>query len=149
MRLVITAMLCVAALALSACGHEDAASYLIDGPRYSLSLLREKPYLWSSGWDLALVTTHMPDCLRRNKLDHAEDADFKIDLYRTFNAGYILRHENNWYVTETQKCQLQQFKSPPPAPGNLLGSFEEKDGRLQFVSAADETATSARPRSAR
>lgn len=143
MKLTITAMACLAALTLSACGHEDSASYLIDGPKHSLSMLRDKPFLWSSGWNLSLVTTRLPDCMRRNKLDHAEDADFKAELYRTFDGAYILRHENNWFVTETQKCQLQQYKSPPPVPGNLLGSFEEKDGRLQFVSAS-EAASAAR-----
>ncbi len=142
MKLATMIMACVAVLMLSACGHEDSASYLIDGPRHSLSLLRDKPFLWSSGWDLTLVTTNQPDCLRRGKLDHAGDDDFKAELYRTYDGAYIFRHEKNWFVTETQKCQLQQFKTPPPAPGELLGTFEEKDGTLKFISATEAAANS-------
>ena len=142
MKLVMMAMACMAALALSACGREDSASHMVEGPKHSLSLLRDKPYFWSSGWDLVLVTTNLPDCMRRNKLDHAADTDFKVELYRTFDGAYILRHENNWYVTEMQKCALQQFKTPPPVPGDLLGSFEEKDERLQFVNAPPAATTS-------
>lgn len=124
------------ALALTACGREDAASYLIDGSRHSLSLLRDKPFAWSSGWDLSLVTTNIPDCMRRNKLMHSSDKKFKVELYRTFDGAYILNQNDNWFVTEIQKCQLQKFKSPPPEPGKLLGTFEDKDGRLQFVALA-------------
>lgn len=129
-----TLSLLLAILTLAACGREDAASYLIDGSsRHSFSLMRDKPFFWSGGWDVTLVVTQVPECLRKHKLAHASDDNFKAEFYRTFDGAYILRQDNNWFVTETQKCQLQQFKTPPPEPGELLGTFQEKDGVLQFV----------------
>ena len=92
-----------------------------------------KPFAWSKGWDLSLVTANMPDCMRRNKMMHSTGKKFKADLYITFDGAYILSHEGNWFVTEIKKCQLQQFPSPPPEPGKLLGTFEEKKGVLQFT----------------
>jgi len=122
---------------LSGCGSSDAASYQISGASHSLSLLREKQLAWDSEWSVALVTTNNPECMRRNKLQPAPDGEFKADLYRSLEGNYILKQGNNWYVTETQKCRLQQFKEAPREPGNLLGSFEIKDDMLQFVPAAN------------
>ena len=124
----------IAALALSACGREDAASYMLDGPRHSLSLLRDKPFAWSRGWDLKFVTTNMPDCLRRHNLLHTSDKNFRLNLYQTFDGGaFIINIKSHWFVTEMKKCQLQKFETPPPEPGTLIGTFEDKEGQLQFV----------------
>lgn len=131
----------IVALALSACGREDAASYMIDGPRHSLSLLRDKPFAWSKGWELKFVTTNMPDCLRRHKLVRASDKNFRLDLYQTFDGGaFIINIKSHWFVTEMKKCQLQKFETPPPEPGTLIGSFEDKEDGLQFVPVAKPAA---------
>ena len=131
---------CAAALLLSACAREEAASYLVGGDqRHSLSLLRET-YPWSSGWDMKLVTTNSPNCLRRHPLKEADDTDFKVELFRPEEGVFILRQADNWYVTEMGKCQLQQFKAPPPVPGERIGQFVEKDGALAFVDAAGKAA---------
>ncbi|MBI3523733.1 MAG: hypothetical protein HY066_04280 [Betaproteobacteria bacterium] len=128
---------------LPACGSSDAASYVISTPSHSLSLLREKQFVWDSAWDVSLVTSNNPECMRRHKLQPAPDGEFKAELYRSLEGNYILKQGNNWYVTETRKCRLQQFKEPPREPGNLLGSFEIKDDMLQFVPAANPPATTA------
>ncbi|HUW37507.1 MAG TPA: hypothetical protein VMV91_09245 [Rhodocyclaceae bacterium] len=127
------------ALLLAGCGN-DSASYLIDGADHSLTLSRVQPYLWSSAWDLALVTTRMPDCMRRHRLKPAAMDGFKVELFRTPEDRYILKQGGNWYVTETEKCRLQQFQTPPAEPGERLGDFELKEKRLQFVPAPKSAA---------
>lgn len=133
-------LVCAAALLLGGCAREEAASYTIEGDqRHSLSLLRET-YPWSSGWDMKLVTTNAPKCLRRHALKEAPEADFKVELFRPENGVFILRQGDNWYVTEMGKCQLQQFKTPPPAPGERIGAFVEKNGELAFVDPSGKAA---------
>ena len=130
-----TLLACAAtAMLLAGCGN-DSTSYLIDGADRSLTLSRVQPYFWSSAWDLSLVTTALPDCMRRHRLKPAAMDGFKIELFRTPDDRYILKQGGNWYVTETRKCRLQQFQTPPTAPGERLGAFEVKDERLQFVPA--------------
>lgn len=132
-KLTVTAMLCLTALLLGGCARQEAASYTIgDDQNHSLSLLRET-YPWSSGWDMKLVTTNSPNCLRRHALLEAPEADFKVELYRPEEGVFILRQGDNWYVTEMGRCQLQQFKTPPPAPGEHIGEFVERKGVLTFV----------------
>jgi hypothetical protein len=122
-------------LLLAACGSIDSASYMIGGAPHSLSLTRTKNFFWSNEWELALVTARNPECMRRHKLQPVTGADFKVELYRALEGNYIVKQGNNWYVTETQQCRLQQFKAPPREPGDLLGVFEEKEDGIKFVAA--------------
>ncbi|MFA7268107.1 MAG: hypothetical protein WC073_02060 [Sterolibacterium sp.] len=130
-----------AATLLAACGSTDSASYQIAGPRHSLSLIRTKELAWSKGWELALVAERDTECMRRHHLQPTPEGEFKAQLFRSLEGNYILQQGNNWYVTETRKCQLQQFKQAPREPGDLLGTFNEKEGRLQFVAAPKSAAT--------
>ena len=131
-----TIALAATALLLAGCGR-DSASYLIDGRDHSLTLMREQTYFWRSDWDLALMTTRQPECMRRHPLKAAPmGEDFKVELFRSLEGGYILKQGGNWYVADTQKCRLQQYPAPPAEPGDLLGAFEVKEDRLQFTAAA-------------
>jgi len=131
-----TLMVC-AVLFLAGC-ESDTASYLISSKEHCLTLVRDKPYPWSREWQLALVTSRMPDCMRRHKLNPVpiDGSAFKLDLFRAYEGGYILRQGMNYYVTETGKCQLQQFKAPPAELGEALGAFEVKEKKLRFVAAS-------------
>lgn len=137
MNLKCTIIPCViVATLLSGCGRVDSASYMIGGAPHSLSLTRTKTFFWSSGWDLDLVTARNPECMRRHKLQPVTGTDFKVELYRSLEGNYIIKQGTNWYVTETQKCRLQQYPTPPREPGDLLGAFEEKEDGIKFVAAA-------------
>lgn len=129
---------------LAGCGSMDSASYMIGGAQHSLSLTRTKNYFWSSEWELTLVTARNPECMRRHKLQPVTGTDFRVELYRSLEGNYIVKQGSNWYVTETQKCRLQQFPTTPREPGDLLGVFEEKEDGIKFVAApAGKTPTPA------
>ena len=122
-------------LLLTGCIRQDMASYLIDDNKdHSLSVMREA-YAWDDRWQLKLVTTRMPDCMRRHDLAAAPLKRFRLDLYQPTSMVYILHQGAHWYVTDMQQCRLQVFDEPPPVPGRLLGSFLERKGALSFVAA--------------
>ncbi len=134
---------CLTSLLLTACAREEAASYLInDDNRHSLSLFRTA-YPWSNAWDVKLVTTHTPQCQRRHTLQEVPESKFRIDVYQPAPDVFILHQGKRWYVTEMGKCEFQQFEAPPPAPGDLVGQFTEKDEQFAFVDAAGKVSITA------
>ncbi|MBP9219292.1 MAG: hypothetical protein KBD39_04155 [Sterolibacterium sp.] len=134
----------VLAVLVTGCAREDAASYNIDGDQnLGISLLRET-YPWRDGWDMKLVTTHVPECLRRHALKPAPLKPFIVELFQPEKQVFILRQGSNWYVTELGQCRLQPFDTPPPAPGLRLGAFVEKNGALVFVDEAGKAGSSIR-----
>jgi len=137
-----------ALLLLTACGSSDSASYLIDGPSHSLTLVRNQTFAWSDDRELELVTTNTPDCMRRHRLKAAPDAGFKLEVFRAIEGGIILKQGSNWYIADIQKCLLQQYSVPPVEPGDALGAFTIKDQRLVFVAAAKAPAPPAVPQEA-
>ena len=118
-------------LLVAACAKEPAG-FEIDGGNHSLTVERNKPYFWSSGWELDLIVTRYPECQRRYALKKAGEK-VRVDLYRTPTGAYILNQGKHWYVAETQTCRMQQFEEPPPEPGELIGSFRAKNGTFTFV----------------
>lgn len=132
MKLRAISLIPLLALLLAGCVKEPAA-FLIDGGNHSLTVERNKPYFWSSGWELDLIVARYPECQRRYALKKASDKKFRVDLYRSAQGGFILNQGNRWYVTETSECRMQQFEEEPQNPGELLGSFREKGGIFGFV----------------
>jgi hypothetical protein len=114
----------------------ESSSYLINGGDVALTLLRDKPYIWSGSWEMALVITHLPDCQRRHKLKNAGDGNFKLEVYRPAEGGYILHYGKRWYIAELRGCQLQAYTEPPNEPGELVGAFEARDEPVRFVAEA-------------
>jgi len=127
-----TLVLAALAALLGGC-RSDSASYMINGPEHSLTLIVDQGYFWEDEWKIGLLTTRQPDCMRRHTLRPAPIKGFKMEVFQTADSAYIVKEGSNWYIGETQKCQLQQFKTPPAEPGDLLGSFEFKDDKLSFV----------------
>jgi hypothetical protein len=134
MRVLVTLTL---AAVLGGCGSTDMASMPIQGSEHSLTLVREKPYAWSGGWDMAVVVSRMPDCMRRHHLKHVGDGAFKVEVFRTPQARWILHQGKRWYIADTESCELQQFDEKPEQPGDLVGTFGDKDGVLKFIQSPD------------
>jgi hypothetical protein len=125
-------------LVLAACSAEPAA-YLIAGTDVSLTVERIKDNFWTRNWRLSLVVRHNPDCQRRYQLKPAGQV-VKVDVYRPQEGVYILQQGKRWYVTELKTCRFDTFQEPPPEPGDLMGSFEEKDGVFMFVANTEKPA---------
>jgi hypothetical protein len=123
---------------LAACSAEPA-SYLIAGSEVALTVERTKPNFWSDGWDLSLVVRRNPECQRRYALKPTS-SNVKVEVYSPESGVYILRQNKRWYVTELKACGFQAFKEPPPEPGELLGTFQEKGGVFKFVENKDKAA---------
>jgi len=120
-------------LVLAACGDTQHAAYLIAGAQHSLTLTRQQDFAGSE-WNTELIVARFPDCQRRYFLTGMVGDKVKVDVYRTEPGVFILNSDKHWYVTETGTCRFEQFKVPPPAPGDLVGSFLVKDGTLDYKS---------------
>lgn len=127
------------AVLLAGCSAEPA-SYQIATSEVSLTIERVKPFFWSDGWELSLVTRRNPDCQRRHHLKKSSGDTLKVDIFNPEPGVYILRQGKRWYVTELQSCAFDTFKEPPPEPGDLVGTFAEKDGVFKFVAAEAKAA---------
>jgi hypothetical protein len=119
---------------LAGCSAEPA-SYQIATSEVSLTVERVKPYFWSDGWELSLVTRRSPDCQRRHRLKKSTGDNLKVEVYNPELGAYILRQGKRWYITELKTCAFDTFSEPPPEPGPLVGTFTEKDGVFKFVAA--------------
>ena len=120
-------------LVLAACGDTQHAAYLIAGGQHSLTLTRQQAFI-ASDWDAELVVARFPDCQRRYPLKGVVGDKIKMDLYRTEPGVFILNSGKRWWVTETKTCRFEQFKEAPPEPGDLIGGFLVKDGKLEYKS---------------
>lgn len=126
-----TRLMLLSVLVLGACGDTQNAAYLIAGGQHSLTLTRQQAFV-GSDWDTQLVVARFPDCQRRYPLAAVSGDQIRVDVYRTEPGVFILNSGKRWYVTETQTCRFEQFKEPPPAPGALIGSFQARDGKLEY-----------------
>jgi hypothetical protein len=120
-------------LVLAGCGDTQHAAYLIAGGQHSLTLTRQQAFI-GGDWDTELVVARFPDCQRRYALTGVLGDKIKMDVYRTEPGVFILNAGKRWYVTETKTCRFEQFKEPPPLPGDLIGSFQAMDGTLGYKS---------------
>jgi len=115
---------------------KEPAGFNIDGGKHSLTIERNKPYLWSDGWEIDLIVARYPECQRRYPLMKSGER-VRIDLYQSQPQVFILNQGKRWYVAETMSCRMEQFEQEPPEPGQLLGVFRVKGGEFGFVPAAD------------
>lgn len=117
---------------LGACGDTQTA-FVSDGDRdHSLSVIREQAY-FSGPWQTTLIVAGLPRCQRRYALDEPAAGEFRMDVYRPGPGVFILHAgDRRWYVAELQDCGFQAYKSPPPEPGELVGSFAMRAQALAY-----------------
>lgn len=120
------------ALLLNACGDSQQAAFMMGTGERSLSLTRQQAY-YGADWTTELVVANMPACMRRHALAGVVADKLKMDVYRPEPGVFILNTGKRWYVTELKSCQLQQYKEPPPSPGDLIGTFQLKNGQLDYI----------------
>ncbi len=128
-------MLSVVSL-LTACGSNDTASYMIDGSSSrAFTMFRNKSYP-GADWEPDLAVTSLPDCQRRHKLSPVDSGkDFKAELYADGEGLHVLHVGKAWYQIELASCKLQSMKAVPAAPGDIVGSWDEREGKLKFFPA--------------
>ncbi|MEY2633558.1 MAG: hypothetical protein RIR00_2212 [Pseudomonadota bacterium] len=114
----------------------DGDAYLIDGKDHSLSVVREQRWPWDSKVDFLVVTSRMPDCLRRHLIASMAPKT-RLEVWQPGNLTYVLRTEKQMWVTETRTCNgfAPLDEDPPGGLGSEIGYFQEKDGKFRFVAA--------------
>lgn len=127
------ALMLLSVFVLGACGDTQHAAYLIAGGQHSLTLSRQQGFI-GADWDSELIVARFPDCQRRYPLPAMAGDKAKMDVYRTEPGVFILNSGKRWYVTETKTCRFDVFKEEPPAPGELIGSFQVVAGNLEYKS---------------
>ena len=120
-------------LLLAACGDNQNAAYMISGAGHSLTGARQQAYL-GGDWETELVVARFPECQRRYPMKGLAADKLKIDLYRAEPGAFILNAGKRWFVAETRGCGFDAYKEPPPEPGLLIGSFQVRDGVLEYKS---------------
>lgn len=125
--------------ALLLCGCEnEAASHMIDGKDHSISLTREQRWIWASEVQQRLVVARFPTCQRRFEITPGKTGSVNIELYGVAPMLFVAHQGADWYALSTEQCQLQKFETPPPQYGQLIGVFQKKGGKLEFVNEANK-----------
>lgn len=117
---------------LTACGGSQLA-FLSEGDSdHSLTIERRQSYV-RAPWETALIVAGMPQCQRRYRLDGFSGETLRIDVYRPEPGVYILAAGQRWFVAELKQCGFQQYRQPPPEPGERIGVFETTQGALRYL----------------
>lgn len=120
---------------LAACGGNQMAFLSEDDSAHSLTIERQQSY-FGGPWETALIVAGMPQCQRRYHLEGFTGEDLRIDVYRPEPGVYILAAGQRWFVAELQRCGFQQYRQPPPQPGERIGGFEAAQGALRYLPSA-------------
>lgn len=131
-------------LFLAACGDNQNAAYLISGSAHSLTVARQQAYI-GGDWETELIVARFPECQRRYAMKGLAADKLKVDLYRAEPGVFILNAGKRWFVAETRNCGFDTYKEPPPEPGVLVGSFQVRDGVLEYKSQEKPAAAPAAP----
>ena len=59
-----------------------------------------------------------------------------MDVYLVEPQVFILNDGKRWYIAETKTCKWQQYEAPPPEPGELIGTFQNKEEDLAWIDKA-------------
>jgi hypothetical protein len=114
--------------------ENSGASFMIDGNKdHSISLIREQRWFWNDEVEQTLVPARFPVCQRRVPIAPDSKAFTEMKLYQNDTYLFVAQQGAHWWAVGTEACQVQTFKTPPVDPGDLVGSFQVKDGALTFV----------------
>ena len=124
---------------LTAC-VDDSASYYIDGGNHALTLRRQQSYFWKDKATLLLVAARLPECERRHVLAVTRPSTVNIDVFASGDGVWTLRSGSVTWQVETQTCSVvaQPAKGEP---GERVGAFKVRNGKLFFERAATATDT--------
>ena len=120
---------------LAACSDQRATAE-IQGSAHALSLIRITGMPWEKTAQFAIVAARMPDCMRRHAMPDAP-VDAKVEVFNAGNNAWILRQQEQLFVTETRTCEGFAKLDAVPAQGlgTALGVFEMQDDVLVFTPA--------------
>lgn len=127
------------AVLLSGC-ENSAISHQIEGKDHSITLVREQRWFWSSEVEQRLVVARFPACQRRFDIVPGRTSALKLELYEVGPRLFVAHQGKAWYAIGTEECLVQKFEEPPEAYGELVGTFEKRDGALKFVPAGKASA---------
>lgn len=133
--------------ALVACS-DQRASFQIRTSDHALSLIREQRFFWEKTATYIIVAARMPDCMRRHKMGSAA-LESRVEVYAPGNDAWIIKQGNRMYVVETRTCEgfAKLDAVPEGGMGPLAGTFQNRNGKLEFV-AAPKAETPAAPAAA-
>ena len=119
-------------LFLSACS-DQRATFEIEGPSHSISMIRVINLPWQKSAEYAIVASRMPECNRRHVFPE-KAFNIKTEVFSPGNSAWILRQSGRMYVMETRTCEgfARLDKEPENGLGDLMGTFEMKDDTLTF-----------------
>jgi hypothetical protein len=122
-------------LILSGCLLQDTASVELDGRDNAITLKRTQTWPWDSDLQVEVIMRRYPDCNAGGTIeDVARDA--RIALYAPATDGaLLLRTGKRYYSVNPANCAVQKLKEAPEERGPKAGTFQEQDGKFQFVPA--------------
>jgi hypothetical protein len=130
----------VAVVSLTGC-LQDTASYQFPEKDHAITLVRNQPWFWLDTVALEVIAIRLPDCHDGIRVEGVP-RDGTLPLYRAPDEYpepiFILRTGVRHYAISTDSCRIQKFETAPADLGEKLGQFQEKDGKFQFVSGAQE-----------
>ena len=112
------------------------ATFEINGPAHSLSMIRVTSMPWDKTAEYSVIASRTPDCTRRHVMSK-EAINAAVEVYSPGNDAWILRQNGKMYVIETRTCEgfARLEAEPESGLGTLMGSFEMRDGVFVFKSA--------------
>lgn len=112
----------------------DGAAYIIDGPRYALSVVREQNLFWENNVKLSVVVSRLPDCQRKHVIGKFP-VSASMELWQPGPGTYIFKIGSRMFVTETRSCQgfAEMTEDPPGGMGDRVGLFSTKGGVFTFT----------------
>lgn len=125
---------------------QERASYMVAPPEHGITVTRSQDWPWQSSVEVAVVVQRLPECSGGGSIA-AVPEDAALTLYRAPDEYaepiFMLQAGERVFAVSTLSCRMQAFAAAPANLGQRLGSFAVRDGRFQFVPAADEAGAGA------